>query len=185
VTQKLKVRIDGEFVAATPGPRASSRWRGPRASTSPRLCYMDGLTAVGACRLCMVEVQGVSRLLPARARRRPRTAWRSTTTSPQLQSYRKIALELLFAERNHVCAGLRVERALRAAGPRPGARGHARALPLQLPPACARRHPSHPRFVLDHNRCVLCSRCVRACGEIEGAHVWDIGRTRGHPSRGW
>jgi bidirectional [NiFe] hydrogenase diaphorase subunit len=33
---------------------------------------------------------------------------------------------------------------------------------------------SHPRFVLDQNRCVLCSRCVRVCDEIEGAHVWDI-----------
>jgi len=32
---------------------------------------------------------------------------------------------------------------------------------------------SHPRFVLDHNRCVLCQRCVRVCDEIEGAHVWD------------
>ena len=34
---------------------------------------------------------------------------------------------------------------------------------------------SNPRFVLDHNRCILCSRCVRVCDEIEGAHVWDIG----------
>ena len=33
---------------------------------------------------------------------------------------------------------------------------------------------SHPRYVLDHNRCILCSRCVRVCAEIEGAHVWDM-----------
>jgi bidirectional [NiFe] hydrogenase diaphorase subunit len=33
---------------------------------------------------------------------------------------------------------------------------------------------SHPRWVLDHNRCILCSRCVRVCDEIEGAQVWDI-----------
>jgi bidirectional [NiFe] hydrogenase diaphorase subunit len=33
---------------------------------------------------------------------------------------------------------------------------------------------SHPRFTLDHNRCILCTRCVRVCDEIEGAHVWDI-----------
>jgi bidirectional [NiFe] hydrogenase diaphorase subunit len=33
---------------------------------------------------------------------------------------------------------------------------------------------SHDRFVLDHNRCILCSRCVRVCDEIEGAHVWDV-----------
>ena len=41
---------------------------------------------------------------------------------------------------------------------------------------------SHPRFVLDHNRCVLCTRCVRVCDEIEGAHVWDVS-SRGINSR--
>jgi bidirectional [NiFe] hydrogenase diaphorase subunit len=33
---------------------------------------------------------------------------------------------------------------------------------------------SHARFVLDHNRCVLCTRCVRVCDEVEGAHTWDL-----------
>ncbi len=33
---------------------------------------------------------------------------------------------------------------------------------------------SHPRFVLDHNRCILCTRCVRVCAELEGAHVWEM-----------
>ena len=33
---------------------------------------------------------------------------------------------------------------------------------------------SHDRFILDHNRCILCTRCVRVCDEIEGAHTWDV-----------
>jgi len=33
---------------------------------------------------------------------------------------------------------------------------------------------SHERFVLDHNRCILCTRCVRVCAQVEGAHVWDV-----------
>jgi bidirectional [NiFe] hydrogenase diaphorase subunit len=33
---------------------------------------------------------------------------------------------------------------------------------------------SHPRFGIDHNRCVLCTRCIRVCDEIEGAHTWDM-----------
>ena len=41
---------------------------------------------------------------------------------------------------------------------------------------------SHPRFVLDHNRCILCTRCVRVCAELEGAHVWDVS-SRGIQSR--
>jgi bidirectional [NiFe] hydrogenase diaphorase subunit len=33
---------------------------------------------------------------------------------------------------------------------------------------------SHAQFGIDHNRCVLCTRCVRVCDEIEGAHTWDV-----------
>ena len=178
MTQKLKVRIDGEFVAASPGQsvlqvaRAASKY-------IPALCYMEGLSAVGACRLCMVEVQGVSRLLPA-CTTPAQDGMAVTTTSPQLQSYRKIALELLFAERNHVCA-VCVSSGhceLQALAQEHGVT-HVR-YPYNYP-----RLPvdtSHPRYVLDHNRCVLCSRCVRACAEIEGAHVWDIA-ARGIQSR--
>jgi bidirectional [NiFe] hydrogenase diaphorase subunit len=33
---------------------------------------------------------------------------------------------------------------------------------------------SHKSFVVDHNRCILCTRCVRACREVEGAYTWDV-----------
>ena len=42
-----------------------------------------------------------------------------------------------------------------------------------LTPACE-VDLSNPRFGVDHNRCILCTRCVRACDEIEGAHTWDV-----------
>ena len=102
MTEKVKVRIDGEVIAATAGQtilevaRANDKY-------IPALCYMEGLSAVGACRLCMVEVSGVARLLPA-CTTPVQEGLAVDTTSPQLESYRKIALELLFAERNHVCA---------------------------------------------------------------------------------
>jgi predicted molibdopterin-dependent oxidoreductase YjgC len=93
LTEKVKVRIDGEVIAATTGQtilevaRANDKY-------IPALCYMEGLSAVGACRLCMVEVQGVARLLPA-CTTPVQEGLAVDTTSPQLQSYRKIALELL------------------------------------------------------------------------------------------
>ena len=64
MTDKVKVRIDGEVLAADPGQtilevaRANNKY-------IPALCYMEGLSTVGACRLCMVEVAGVARLVPA------------------------------------------------------------------------------------------------------------------------
>jgi bidirectional [NiFe] hydrogenase diaphorase subunit len=167
---KVKVRIDGEVIPATTGQtilevaRANDKY-------IPALCYMEGLTAVGSCRLCMVEVQGVARLLPA-CTTPVQEGLSVSTTSPQLQSYRKMALELLFAERNHICAVC-------------VSSGHCELQSLaQEHGVTYVRYPynfprltvdtTHPRFVLDHNRCILCSRCVRACAEIEGAHVWDI-----------
>ena len=170
MSEKVKVRIDGEVVAATAGQtileaaRANDKY-------IPALCYMEGLSAVGACRLCMVEVSGVARLLPA-CTTPVQEGLALVTTSPQLHEYRKIALELLFAERNHICAVC-------------VSSGHCELQSLaQEHGVTYVRYPynyprlsvdtTHPRFVLDHNRCILCSRCVRTCAEIEGAHVCDF-----------
>ena len=81
-------------------------------------------------------------------------------------------LELLFAERNHICAVC-------------VSNGHCDLQDLAKRSAVthvryAYRYPalpfdgSHRRFRLDHNRCILCTRCVRVCDEIEGAHTWDV-----------
>ena len=138
MTEKVKVRIDGEVIAANPGQsilevaRANNKY-------IPALCYMEGLSTVGACRLCMVEVSGVSRLLPA-CTTPVQEGQAVVTTSAQLESYRKIALELLFAERNHVCA---VRGPLGTAGSqdaRAGPRRHERPLPVQLSTTAGRHY---------------------------------------------
>ncbi|MGZ6265461.1 MAG: bidirectional hydrogenase complex protein HoxU [Candidatus Limnocylindrales bacterium] len=170
MTEKVKVRIDGEVIGASAGQtilevaRANSKY-------IPALCYMEGLSTVGACRLCVVEVSGVGRLLPA-CTTPVQEGLAVTTSSPQLRSYRKMALELLFAERNHVCS-VCVSSGhceLQALAQEHGVT-HVR-YPYSFPRLSV--DTTHPRFVLDHNRCILCSRCVRTCAEIEGAHVWEI-----------
>jgi bidirectional [NiFe] hydrogenase diaphorase subunit len=170
LTQKVKVRIDGEHIAANPGQtllevaRANNKY-------VPALCYMEGLSPVGACRLCMVEVEGVQRLLPS-CTTPVQEGLAVVTDSPKLKAYRKIALELLLSERNHVCAVC-------------VSSGHCELQTLAQEHGVTHvrynyNYPrlgvdtTHPRYVLDHNRCVLCSRCIRACAEIEGAHVWDF-----------
>ena len=145
----------------------------------PTLCYLEGLSTVGACRLCIVEVSGTDRLLPA-CTTPAQDGMSVTTTSPKLMQYRRIALELLFIERNHVCAVCvsngRCE--LQSMATTMGI-SHTRYwynypnLPVDV---------SHKRFVLDHNRCILCTRCVRVCTELEGAHVWEV-NARGIHSR--
>ena len=88
--EKVKVRIDGEVVAATPGQTILEVARANNAYI-PALCYMEGLSAVGACRLCMVEISGVGKLQPACTT--PVAEGLSVVTdSEQLASYRRMVL---------------------------------------------------------------------------------------------
>jgi len=170
VSEQVSVRIDGELCTATEGQTiydvASANGR-----YIPALCHMEGLSSAGTCRLCLVEVSGIARLLPA-CTTPVHSGMSVTTESENLAQNRLMALELLFVERNHICA-VCVSNGhceLQALAQTLGLT-HVR-FPYNYP-----RLPvdtSHPRFVLDQNRCVLCSRCVRVCDEIEGAHVWDI-----------
>ena len=137
----------------------------------PTLCQMEGLSNVGACRLCLVEIKGSNKLLPACVATVSEGMVVSTDTE-RLQRHRRNILELLFAERNHVCS-VCVSNGhceLQAMAQDQGLT-HVR-MPYRNPnlPVDA----SHERFTVDHNRCILCTRCVRVCGEIEGAHVWDV-----------
>ena len=69
----------------------------------PTLCHLEGLSDVGACRLCVVEIKGNNKLFPACVT----TVFEGmevSTTSERLQKHRRTILELLFAERNHICS---------------------------------------------------------------------------------
>ena len=176
--KKLSIRIDGELVSALEGQTILEAAK-EAGKYIPTLCYLEGLSAVGACRLCIVEVSGTDRLLPA-CTTPAQDGMSVTTTSPKLMQYRRIALELLFVERNHVCAVCvsngRCE--LQSMATTMGVTNmrywyNYPKLTVDL---------SHKRFVLDHNRCILCTRCVRVCSELEGAHVWEV-NSRGINSR--
>lgn len=137
----------------------------------PTLCQIDGLSIMGACRLCLVEVKGWNKLVPACATY-VEEGMEVVTDSPRLQDYRRQIIELLFAEGNHVCA-VCVSNGnceLQSLAVRLGM-NHVR-YPFLNPVRLV--DMTHERFVVDRNRCVLCTRCVRVCDEIEGAHTWDI-----------
>jgi bidirectional [NiFe] hydrogenase diaphorase subunit len=162
--------IDGRLVSARAGESILEAARDAGIHI-PTLCYLEGLSEVGACRLCLVEVTGSNRLLPA-CLTPVSEGMEVHTATERLREHRRALVELLFAERNHVCA------VCVASG-----NCELQNLAIQvgmthvrydyLNPVCA-VDISHPQFGIDHNRCVLCARCVRACDEVEGVHTWDI-----------
>jgi bidirectional [NiFe] hydrogenase diaphorase subunit len=170
MAEKISIRIDGEYVAAQEGQtilevaRASGKY-------IPTLCWLANLTPVGACRLCIVEVSGIGRLLPA-CTTPVQDGMSVTTNSEKLAHYRRIALEFLFSERNHQCAVCVSNNhcELQAMAQKLGVTSV--RYPYSFPRLAV--DVSHPRYVLDHNRCILCTRCVRVCAEVEGAHVLDV-----------
>lgn len=170
--------VNGKAVSAAAGTTLLEVCR-EHAMELPTLCHLDGLSEVGACRLCMVEVAGTPKLHAACVTE-AQEGMEVVTDSDRLRRYRRQIVELLFAERNHVCSVCVVN-------------GHCelQSLATRLGMDHVRyryQHPdttmdaSHPRFILDHARCVLCTRCVRVCDEVEGAHTWDVSG-RGAASR--
>ncbi|MBE2200966.1 MAG: bidirectional hydrogenase complex protein HoxU [Anaerolinea sp.] len=141
----------------------------------PTLCHLEGVSDWGGCRLCVVEIKGSNRLLPA-CMTYPAEGMEVFTNTPRLVAYRKMILDLLFSERNHVCAVC-------------VSNGHCELQDMALElgnthvgvPYLNPSQPvdaSHPFFIMDHNRCILCQRCVRVCREVEWA------QTKGAMGRG-
>ncbi|MFN9244168.1 MAG: 4Fe-4S binding protein, partial [Cyanobacteriota bacterium] len=139
--------------------------------------HPEGLPPVAAGRLCLVEVAGSGRLLPACATAAGEGQVVRSATA-ELREVRRMAVELFFAEGNHICAFCVANGCceLQDVAVHVGM-DHSR-FPYQYPRRSV--DASHPRFGLDHNRCILCTRCVRVCDEIEGAHVWDVANRGAH-----
>jgi bidirectional [NiFe] hydrogenase diaphorase subunit len=137
----------------------------------PTLCHLEGLSTVGACRLCLVQIEGFPKLLPA-CTTKVEEGMVVSTSNQKLDHYRRMIIALLASEGNHVCAVC-------------VANNHCELQDLAYSAGLVRvRYPylfpkktldaTHKEFVMDRNRCVLCTRCVRVCDEVEGAHVWDV-----------
>src|SRR5262245_34904364 len=166
----LTLRVNDQQITAREGQTVLSAAR-EAGIPIPTLCQLDGLSAVGACRMCLVKVAGSPKLM-ASCVTAVTEGMDVQTDTEKLREYRQMIVELLLAERNHICsvcvANGHCE--LQDMAAHTGV-DHVR-FEYQFP--SLGMDLSHERFGLDHNRCILCTRCVRACDEIEGAHTWDL-----------
>jgi len=166
----VTLTVDDKLVGASEGQTLLEVIR-EQGIDIPTLCHLEGLSELGGCRLCLVEVKGSPKLL-ASCVSQVQEGMVIQTHSDRLIEYRKMIVELLLTERNHVCAVCVMN-------------GHCELQDLAAKLAVDHARfeyfcpdlpmdASHDRFVMDRNRCILCSRCVRVCDEVEGAHTWDL-----------
>jgi formate dehydrogenase major subunit len=173
--KEITLTINGVKVKGAPGDSVLNVCRANDINV-PTLCHLDGLTDLGGCRMCVVEIEGERRPVPA-CTYTAKEGLVVRTNTPQLEAYRRMLLELLFTERNHFCMYCE------------------KSGDCELQELAYRyqmdnirfdhRYPSLPMdslsdsIVIDHNRCILCGRCIRECKEIAGSSVLDFG------NRGW
>jgi formate dehydrogenase major subunit len=138
----------------------------------PSLCDHKELTPYGGCRLCIVEVQGV-RVPMASCTLPVNQGMVVNTESEALKKSRKFVLSMLFSERNHFCPFCQV-----SGGDceLQNAAYHEEMTHWPIQPGWNNFvvDTSHPYFVLDNNRCILCRRCVRACAEMAGNFTLSV-----------
>ncbi len=142
----------------------------------PTLCHLEGLSDVGACRMCVVEIERERNPVPA-CTYPARDGLVVETNTERLEKYRRLILELIFTERNHFCMFCEQSGDCEL-----------QKLAYQYQMDNVRypyTFPSLPvdslsdYLVIDHNRCILCGRCIRVCSEIAASHTLDFGK------RGW
>lgn len=140
----------------------------------PYLCNIPGIEPAGSCRICTVKVNG--RFMSA-CTTPVEDGMEVENETDEIFEIRKSIVEILFVEGNHFCpscekSGNCVLQALayrfRVMAPR---------FPFEFP--IREIDASHPKIIKDHNRCVLCKRCIRAIKDDEGKSIFAF-RKRGN-----
>ena len=173
-TAMVNITINGQQISAHAGMTILKAAK-QAGIDIPTLCEHPALNSVGACRMCLVEIQGQRNLQTACTF--PITEGMDIQTeSPRVVSARKLILDLLFSERNHYCmiCEMSGDCELQNLGYRYGLdhwlyQTYTKSFPLDA---------SHKYYLMDHNRCVLCGRCIRACGDKVANHTLGL-RLRG------
>ena len=166
----VRFTLDGKTCLAEEGAQlvAAAREAGVYV---PTLCNYPGIPPKGACRICTVLVNVI-----------PQTACTTkvaedmnvATSTPELETFRKSVVEILFAEGNHLCPSC--ERSgnceLQALAYR--YRVTVSSFPYLFPKRDVEAW--HPKLVKDHNRCIQCKRCIRGIHNAEGHAIFAFGK---------
>jgi predicted molibdopterin-dependent oxidoreductase YjgC len=176
----IELTIDGETVRVPEGSTILEACRGREIDT-PTLCYLENLTPVNVCRVCVVEVENSRVLVPA-CSRKVENGMAVKTDTDRVRLSRRMVLEFLGSSVDLELASPDVKRWVDEYGAAPDRYGP------QTEPAAAgerdARHPGHHHepdgaaaetvaqpvkvdndlYVRDYSRCILCYKCVEACG---------------------
>ena len=143
----------------------------------PHLCYLKGINEIAACRVCIVEVKGTERLVPA-CDNAVQEGMEVFTNSPRVRKARRTNVELLMSQhsgecmscvRSGNCALQSLSNDLNILDNNP--------FPKMLPVS---RWNKEAALFKDAQKCIKCMRCVNVCDRVQSMHIWDVDGTGGH-----
>lgn len=142
----------------------------------PHLCFLKGINEIGACRVCLVEVAGMDKLVPA-CDTECRDGMEVITNSPRLRKIRRINAEIILSDHKSDCTSCTKSGncALQSLANDLGIISN----PFRVNTAEKSRWNNKLPLIRDASKCIKCMRCIQVCEKIQGLGVWDLKGT-GH-----
>ena len=162
----VKLTVDGREVEAPEGSTILQVARGMGVDT-PTLCQLDNLTPVNVCRACVVELEGSRVLVPA-CSRKVENGMKIQTDSPRVRHSRRLVLEMLASSVDVSLTAPQVKAWMTRYGAAPERFGAGVATVRQPVKV------DNELYVRDYSRCILCYKCVEACG-VDAQNTFAIG----------
>ncbi|MDM8000852.1 MAG: molybdopterin-dependent oxidoreductase [Dehalococcoidia bacterium] len=170
--KEISLTIDGKKVRGHEGDTVLDVCR-KNGIDVPTLCEFKGLTNVGACRMCVVDIEGERRINPS-CTYPARDGLVVHTKTEKVEKYRRLILELMFTEKNHYC--MYCERSGDCELQATGYRYQLDNVRYPYTTPATKVDALSEYIAIDHGRCILCGRCVRVCSEIEANHTLDFAK---------
>ncbi|MBP3856015.1 MAG: formate dehydrogenase subunit alpha [Ruminiclostridium sp.] len=177
MSENITVTINGRAVAAVPGATILDTARASGIDI-PTLCYLEGVSDIGMCRLCVVEAEGFENLLPA-CRTRVKSGMVITTESERLTKYRREMLELILASHDRDCMSCPANGSceLQALCNRFGVKESSYRSPRSVNDKDRCIIDDDPYIRYDPGKCIHCQRCINVCHNIVGNGVLKSGHS--------
>ena len=137
----------------------------------PRLCYLKGINEIGACRVCLVEVAGMEKLVPA-CDTQVREGMEVITNSPRLRKVRRTNVELLLSDHKSECTSC-VRSGNCSLQTIANDLGIIRK-DFEFNTAEKNRWDNRFPLIRDASKCIKCMRCIQVCEKIQGLGIWDL-----------
>ena len=171
-TERVKLTIDGIQIEAD---RRSTILQAAALAgiRIPTLCYLKGINEIGACRVCVVEVEGYAKLVTA-CNNRVKEGMMVHTNSPKARKTRRTNVQLILSQHNSNCAYC--VRSGNCSLQSVANDLNIMDVPFvkELPKNCW--NMEFP-LIRDYTKCIKCMRCVQICDKIQSVNIWDVVNT--------